>query len=85
MNSVPQTVIQAQANLVTAQRALEDVTLGHRQRPGRHRAQDGRGRLQEGLRLPAVAERRAVDPGGRIKYVGGQQIPEINWRQGLRG
>jgi HlyD family secretion protein len=82
MDSLPQTVIQAQANLVTAQRALEDA-----------RSSTGSAMAAIALNKAEEAYKKAYDyrlslngkqwiQEARIKYLGGQQVPEIIWHRG---
>jgi HlyD family secretion protein len=82
MDSVPQAVIQAQANLVTAQRALEDA-----------RSSTGSAKAAIALNQAEEAYKKAYDyrlslngkqwiQEARIKYLGGQQVPEIIWHRG---
>jgi HlyD family secretion protein len=82
MSSVPQNIIQAQANLVSAQKALQDASSNA---PSAQAAID--------LRTAQDAYKKAytyrVSLSGkqwiedvRITYVGGQQIPVIRWFKG---
>ena len=83
MNSVPQSVIQAQANLVSAERALQDVmsmTSSAQAAIALKEAQDAYKKAYD-YRLGLNGEQWIREV--RIKYVGGQQIPEIKWRKGL--
>ncbi|MFH1185726.1 MAG: efflux RND transporter periplasmic adaptor subunit [Chloroflexota bacterium] len=82
MDSVPQTVIQAQANLVAAQRALEDAMsmTGSAEAAIAHKdAQDAYKKAYD-YRLSLNGEQWIQEV--RIKYVGGQQVPEIRWYKG---
>lgn len=82
MDSVPQNVIQAQASLVTAEKALED-------------AKSGTGSAQAAITLQAAkdAYKKAYDyrvslngkqwiKEVRIRYSGGMAIPEVTWHRG---
>jgi len=83
MNSVPQSVIQAQANLVSAERALQDVmsmTSSAQAAIALKETQDAYKKAYD-YRLGLNGEQWIREV--RIKYVGGQQIPEIKWRKGL--
>jgi HlyD family secretion protein len=83
MASVPQSVIQAQANLVSAERALQDVmsmTSSAQAAITLKDAQDAYKKAYD-YRLGLNGEQWIREV--RIKYIGGQQIPEIKWRKGL--
>jgi len=83
MDSVPQTVIQAQANLVSAQQALEDtksMTSSAQAAIDLKEAQDGYEKAYD-YRLSLNGEQWIQDV--IIRYVGGQQVPEIKWYKGL--
>jgi len=82
MDSVPQTVIQAQANLVTAQRALEDamsMTASAQAAITLKDAQDAYKKAYD-YRLSLNGKQWIEEV--RIRYVGGQQVPEIRWYRG---
>jgi HlyD family secretion protein len=82
MNSVSQSVIQAQANLVTARRALDDArssTASAQAAIALNKAEDAYKKAYE-YRLSLNGKQWIRE--ARIKYVGGQQIPEIIWRRG---
>ena len=83
MDSVPQTVIQAQANVISAQRALEDA-----------RSMTGSAEAAIALREAQEAYKKAYNyrlslngkqwiQDVRIRYVHGQQVPEITWHKGF--
>jgi len=83
MSSVPQSVIQAQANLVSAERALQDVmsmTSSAQAAIALKEAQDAYKKAYD-YRLGLNGEQWIREV--RIKYVAGQQIPEIKWHKGL--
>lgn len=83
MDSVPQAVIQAQANLVTAERALEDaksMTGSAEAAIALKSAQDAYKRAYD-YRLSLNGEQWIEEV--RIKYIGGQQVPEIKWHKGM--
>lgn len=83
MTSVPQSVIQAQANLVSAERALQDVmsmTSSAQAAIALKEAEDAYKKAYN-YRLGLNGEQWIREV--RIKYIGGQQIPEIKWRKGL--
>jgi HlyD family secretion protein len=82
MESVPQSVIQAQANLVTAQRALDDAL-----------SETGSAQAAIDLDDAEEAYKKAYDyrlslngkqwiEEVRIKYVGGEAVPEVKWYRG---
>ena len=82
LDSVPQTVIQAQANLVTAQRALEDArssTASAEAAITLNKAEEAYKKAYD-YRLSLNGKQWIEE--ARIKYVGGQQIPEIVWHRG---
>ena len=82
LDSVPQSVIQAQANLVTAQRALEDArssTASAEAAIALNKAEEAYKKAYD-YRLSLNGKQWIQE--ARIKYVGGQQIPEIIWRRG---
>ncbi len=82
LDSVPQTVIQAQANLVTAQRALEDArssTASAEAAITLNKAEEAYKKAYE-YRLSLNGKQWIEE--ARIKYVGGQQIPEVVWHRG---
>ena len=83
MDSVPQAVIQAQANLVTTERALEDaksMTGSAEAAIALKSAQDAYKRAYD-YRLSLNGEQWIEEV--RIKYIGGQQVPEIKWHKGM--
>lgn len=83
MDSVPQTVIQAQANLVSAQRALQDaksMTGSAQSAIALEKARDAYKKAYD-YRLSLNGEQWIEEV--RIRYVGGQQVPEIKWHKGL--
>jgi HlyD family secretion protein len=82
LDSVPQTVIQAQANLITAQRALEDArssTASAQAAIALNKAEEAYKKAYN-YRLSLNGKQWIQE--ARIKYVGGQQIPEVIWRRG---
>ncbi|HET6846891.1 MAG TPA: efflux RND transporter periplasmic adaptor subunit [Anaerolineales bacterium] len=82
MDSVPQTVIQAQASLVAAQRALQDArssTASAQAAIALNKAEEAYKKAYE-YRLSLNGKQWIQE--ARIKYLGGQQIPEIIWRRG---
>jgi HlyD family secretion protein len=82
MDSVPQTVIQAQANLVSAQRALEDATSMTSSAQAAIDLKDAEDAYKKAYdyRLSLNGEQWIQDV--IIKYIGGQQVPEIKWYKG---
>lgn len=82
MTSVPQTVIQAQANLLTARRALEDaksMTASAEAAISLGKAEDAYKKAYDyRLSLNGKQWIREV----RIKYPRGQEVPEVIWRRG---
>jgi len=82
MDSVPQTVIQAQANLVSAQLALDDarsMTASAESAISLNKAEDAYKKAYDyRLSLNGKQWIREV----RIKYLGGQQVPEVIWHRG---
>ena len=82
MASVPQTVIQAQANLVAAQRALEDArssTASAQAAIALNKAEEAYKKAYD-YRL-SLSGKQWIEE-ARIRYIGGQQVPEIIWRRG---
>ena len=82
MDSVPQTVIQAQADLVNANKALQDamsMTGSAQAAIDLKDAQDAYKKAYD-YRLSLNGKQWIEEV--RIKYVGGQQIPEIKWYRG---
>ena len=82
MDSVPQAVIQAQANLVAAQRALEDamsMTGSAEAVIALKEAQDAYKKAYD-YRLSLNGDQWIKEV--RIKYVAGQEVPEIRWYKG---
>jgi HlyD family secretion protein len=82
MDSVPQTVIQAQADLVTAQKALQDagsMTGSAQAVIDLKDAQDAYKKAYD-YRLSLNGKQWIEEV--RIKYIGGQQVPEIKWHRG---
>jgi HlyD family secretion protein len=83
MDSVPQTVIQAQANLVEAKRALDDamsMTASAQAAIDLREAQDAYKKAYN-YRLSLNGEQWIEEV--RIRYEGGKQVPEIRWYKGL--
>lgn len=82
MDSVPQTVIQAQANLVTAQRALAEarsMTASAQAAIALQEAQDAYKKAYD-YRLSLNGEQWIREV--RIKYLGAQAVPEVKWHKG---
>ena len=82
MDSVPQTVIQAQANLVTAQRALaeaQSMTASAQAAIALQEAQDAYKKAYD-YRLSLNGEQWIREV--RIKYFGAQAVPEVKWHKG---
>jgi HlyD family secretion protein len=82
MDSVPQTVIQARANLNAAQRALQDAgssTASAEAAIALNKAEDAYKKAYD-YRLSLNGKQWIEE--ARIKYIGGQQVPEIIWRRG---
>jgi HlyD family secretion protein len=82
MDSVSQTVIQAQGDLVAAQKALQDamsMTASAQAAIDLKDAQDAYKKAYD-YRLSLNGKQWIEE--ARIKYVGGQQAPEITWHRG---
>ena len=82
MDSVSQTVIQAQGDLVAAKKALQDamsMTASAQAAIDLKDAQDAYKKAYD-YRLSLNGKQWIEE--ARIKYVGGQQVPEITWHQG---
>jgi HlyD family secretion protein len=82
MESVPQSVIQAQANLVTAQRALDDamsVTSSAQAAIDLDEAEEVYKKAYD-YRLSLNGKQWIEEV--RIKYVGGEAVPEVKWYRG---
>lgn len=82
MDSVPQSVIQAQANLVAAQKALQDamsMTASAQAAIDLKNAQDAYKKAYD-YRLSLNGKQWIEEV--RITYVGGQQVPVIKWHRG---
>ena len=82
MDSVPQTVIQAQAELVAAKKALQDamsMTASAQATIDLKDAQDAYKKAYD-YRLSLNGKQWIEE--ARIKYIGGQQVPEITWHRG---
>jgi HlyD family secretion protein len=82
MDSVPQTVIQAQGDLVGAKKALQDamsMTASAQAAIDLKDAEDAYKKAYD-YRLSLNGKQWIEEV--RIKYVGGQQVPEITWHRG---
>ncbi len=82
MDSVPQTVIQAQANLVTAQKALQDASSATASAQAAIDLQDAKDAYKKAYDYRLSLNGKQWIEEARIKYVGGQQVPEITWHRG---
>jgi HlyD family secretion protein len=82
LDSVPQSVIQAQASIVTAQRALEDAkssTASAQAAIALNKAEEAYKKAYD-YRLSLNGKQWIKE--ARIKYIGGQEVPEIIWHRG---
>lgn len=82
LGTVPQNVIQAQASLVAAQKALQDAlsnTASAQAAIDLKAAQDAYKKAYD-YRITLSSKQWIEEV--RITYVGGQQIPEIKWHKG---
>jgi HlyD family secretion protein len=82
LSTVPQNVVQAQANLVAAQKALQDAfsnTASAQAAIDLKKAQDAYKKAYD-YRLSLNSKQWIQEV--RISFVGGQQVPEIIWHKG---
>ncbi|MFN2121066.1 MAG: efflux RND transporter periplasmic adaptor subunit, partial [Anaerolineales bacterium] len=82
MDSVPQTVIQAQADLVTAKKALQDAMSDTASAQAAIDLQDAKDAYKKAYDYRLSLNGKQWIEEVRIKYVGGQQVPEIKWHRG---
>jgi HlyD family secretion protein len=82
MDSVPQTVIQAQASLVTAKKALQDAMSDTASAQAAIDLQDAKDAYKKAYDYRLSLNGKQWIEEVRIKYVGGQQVPEIRWYRG---
>lgn len=82
MDSVAQTVIQAQASLVAAQRTLQDARSSTGSAQAAITLSKAEDAYQKAYQYRLSLNGKQWIEEARIKYVGGQQVPEIIWRRG---
>jgi len=82
MDSVPQSVIQAQANLVAAQRSLEDARSMTASAEATIALKDAEDAYKKAYDYRLSLNGKQWIEEVRIKYVGGRQVPEIRWYKG---
>jgi HlyD family secretion protein len=81
-DSVPQTVIQAQASLVTAQKALEDARSKTASAQAAIDLKDAQDAYKKAYDYRISLNGKQWIEEVRITYVGGQQVPVIHWHKG---
>ncbi len=82
MSTVPQNIIQAQANLVTAQKALQDAYSGTASAQAAINLKDAQDAYKKAYDYRASLNGKQWIEEVVITYVGGQQVPVIKWHKG---
>ncbi len=82
MTSVPQNVIQAQANLVSAQKALQDASSNAPTAQAAIDLRSAKDAYKKAYTYRLSLNGKQWIEEVRITYVNGQQIPEIKWFKG---
>ena len=82
MSTVPQSIIQAQANLVTAQKALQDAHSGTASAQAAINLKNAQDAYKKAYDYRASLNGKQWIEEVVITYVGGQQIPVIKWHKG---
>jgi HlyD family secretion protein len=82
MDSVPQSVIEAQANLVAAQKQLQDAKSLTASAQAAIDLKDAQDAYKKAYDYRASLNGKQWIEEVRITYVGGQQVPVIKWHKG---
>lgn len=82
MSTVSQSIIQAQANLVSAQKALQDAYSGTASAQAAINLQKAKDAYKKAFDYRASLNTRQWIEEVVITYVGGQQVPVIKWHKG---
>ncbi len=80
--SVPQNVIQAEANLVAAQKALQDASSSTASAQAAIDLQKAKDAYKKAYDYRLSLNGKQWIEEVRIRYIGGQQVPEIIWHKG---
>lgn len=81
-DSVPQNVIQAQASLVDAQKALQDALSTTASAQAAIDLKDAQDAYKKAFDYRVSLNGKQWIEEVRITYIGGQQVPEIRWHKG---
>ncbi len=82
MSTVPQNIIQAQANLVSAQKALQDAYSGTASAQAAIALKDAQDAYKKAYDYRTSLNGKQWIEEVVITYVGGQQVPVIKWHKG---
>jgi HlyD family secretion protein len=82
-DSVPQSVIQAEASLVEAQKALDDAKSATTSAQSAIDLKDAEDAYKKAYDYRVSLNGEQWIQEVRIKYVGGQAVPEVKWHKGL--